>query len=183
MENQQQKQTKDKPHQCGQHGKGKGKKKQGQHGHSHNPEGTLHITNVTSIAIPSMSTIVQIGPSSLSQCTISATPTKEHTTRPYQSLNKALNFADHIGVKATIKTMKMLEQRMVNQYMYDPWSKFTNYLSDDKGLDIVDMSVASPLQEANIIHASPMKKDDSDKEYVNWPKLPYAQLPSYKPLN
>ena len=130
-----------------------------------------------------MSTIVQIGPSSLSQCTISATPAKEHTTRPYQSLNKALNFADHIGVKPTIKTMKMLEQRMVNQYMYGPWSKFTNYLSDNKGLDIVDMSVAPPLQEANIIHASPMKKDDSDKEYINWPKLPYAQSPSYKPLD
>ena len=55
--NQQHEQTGDKPHQCGQRGKGKGKKnQQGQHGHSHNAE-TSHITNITSIAIPSTSTI------------------------------------------------------------------------------------------------------------------------------
>ena len=77
----------------------------------------------------------------------------------------------------------MLEQRIVDQYMDGPWSKSTNYLSDNEGSDIVDMSVAPPLQEADDICASPMKEDDPDDEYVDWPEPPRTQSPSYKPLD
>ena len=127
--NQQHEQTRDKPCQCGQHGKGKGKKnQQGQHGHSHNVE-TSHIANITSITVPSTSTIAQISPSSLSQHTITAAPAKECTSRPYKSLNKALNLANHIGVKATIEIMKMLEQCIVDQYMDGPCYNFPSAYS------------------------------------------------------
>ena len=45
------------------------------------------------------------------------------------------------------------------------------------------MSVTPPLQEADNICASPMKEDDPDNKYVNWPELPCAQSPGYEPLD
>jgi hypothetical protein len=179
--NQQREQTRDKPRQHRQRGKGKGKKKQG---HSHNTEETSHIANVASIAVPSTSTIAQISPARLSRRTATAAPAKERTPGPYKSLNNALDRADHIGVKATIETTKMLEQRIVDQYMDGPWSKSTNYLSDDEGSDIVDMSVAPPSQELiNDPVSSPIKADNDDSESNDWAEQLRAQSPGYKPLD
>ena len=76
---------------------------------------------------------MQISPAGLSKRTTTAAPAKERTPGPYKSLNNTLDLADRIGIKATIETTKTLEQCIVDQYMDGPWSKSTNYLSDDEG--------------------------------------------------
>ena len=47
---------------------------------------------------------------------------------------------DTEGIMPMIQTVKTLEQCITEQYMDGLWSKSTNYLSNDEGSDIVDMS-------------------------------------------
>ena len=141
---QQQQQNGDKPCQCGKRsGKGKGKGKSDGHTHAH----ISHIANVASIAPPTTSTVVQMGPSGIQKRTITFTAPKECIPGPYKALNEALDTTDTEGITPTIQTVKTLEQRITNQYMDGLWSKSTNYLSDDEGSDIVDMSEAPPGHE------------------------------------
>ena len=138
---QQQQQNGDKPRQhskCS--GKGKGKGKSDGHTHAH----ISHIADVASITPPTTSTVAQMGPSGIQKRTIISTAPKEHIPGPYKALNEALDTADTEGITPTIQTVKTLEQHITNQYMDGPWSKSTNYLSDDEGSDIVDMSEVPP---------------------------------------
>ena len=84
--------------------------------------------NTTAIAPPTTSTVAQMGPSGIQKHTITSTAPKKHIPGPYKALNEALDTADTEGITPTIQTVKMLEQRITNQYMDGPWSKFTNYL-------------------------------------------------------
>ena len=162
--NQQQQQNGDKPRQRGKRGgknKGKGKASDG-HSHAH----ISHIADVASIAPPTTSTVAQMGPSGIQKRTITSPAPKERTPGPYKTLNKALDTADTEGVTPTIQTVKTLEQRITEQYMDGPWSKSTNYLSDDEGSDIVDMSEVPAGHEG---------QDDWDAFA--------AASPSYEPLD
>jgi hypothetical protein len=162
--NQQQQQNGDKPRQRGKRGgkgKGKGKASDG-HSHAH----ISHIADVASIAPPTTSTVAQMGPSGIQKRTIFSPAPKERTPGPYKALNEALDTADTEGVTPTIQTVKTLEQRITEQYMDGPWSKSTNYLSDDEGSDIVDMSEV------------PAGHDGQD----DWDAFAAAS-PSYEPLD
>ena len=162
-DNQQQQHNGDhKPRQRGSRGKGKGKGKGNSSGHAH----ISHVADVASIAPPTSATIAQVGPSGINKRTITSPAPKERKSGPYKSLDEALDTADRLGVTPTIQTVKTLEQRITQEYMDGPWSKSTNYLSDDEGSDIVDMSEVPAGHEG---------QDD-------WAAFAAAS-PSYEPLD
>ena len=163
-DNQQQQQNNGdhKPRQHGSHGKGKGKGKGNNNGHAH----ISHVADVASIAPPTSATIAQVGPSGINKRTITTPVPKERKSGPYKSLDEALDTADRMGITPTIQTVKTLEERITQEYMDGPWSKSTNYLSDDEGSDIVDMSEV------------PAGHDGQD----DWAAFAAAS-PSYEPLD
>ena len=138
-DNQQQQQQQNngdyKPCQRGSCGKGKGKGKGNNSGHAH----ISHVADVASLTALTSATIAQVGPSGINKHTITSFAPKERKPGPYKSLDEALDTADCLGVTPTTQTVKTLEQRITQEYMDGPWSKSTNYLSDDEGSDIVDM--------------------------------------------
>jgi hypothetical protein len=110
--------------QRGQRSKGKQCQQQQQnHSHIANPT----IVSTPSVPTPTTATIVEVTSTGPSKHKITPLPPapSEHTPGPYQSLNKALDLADHLGVTPTIQTTKTLEERITKQYKDGPWSKGT----------------------------------------------------------
>ena len=161
-----------------QHGqRSKGKQHQQQQGnHSH-----LHIADPIIVSTPSVpalttATIVEVTSASPSKRKLTTAPPapSEHTPRPYPSLNKALDLADHIGVKPTIQVTKMLEECIQKQYNDGPWSKGTYTLGKEPDNEDVDMSIVPPgaenqedwvFKEAD---PSPSYNLPSEEELLDW---------------
>jgi hypothetical protein len=123
-------QNSDKPkRQHSQCGKGKQHQQQQQnHSHIANPT----IVSIPSVPAPTTATIVEVTSAGPSKCKITPLPPvpSERTPGPYQSLNKALDLTDCIGVTPTIQTTKMLKECITKQYEDGPWSKGTYTLGD-----------------------------------------------------
>jgi hypothetical protein len=93
---------------------GKGKAKQAdQSQHS-------HITNVTSMAPPTTSTIALPAPSGMHKCTVTCSAPKQRTPGPYKAFNTAVDTAQASGSKPTIQMVKTLEQRITDTYLESP---------------------------------------------------------------
>ena len=125
-------------------GRGKGKEKAHEaQEHSH----VSHIAMTATLPPPSSTTVAHVGPSGVNKRRVVAPLPKRRTEGPYKALNEALDLAERLEVPATIETTKTLEQRITEQYKEGPWSQSTNYMDDDEGSDIVDMSVVPPGKE------------------------------------
>jgi hypothetical protein len=140
-------QQKPEDHPKHQHGGcGKGKKKE-QQGHAHTAQ-VLHIANITSLEAPTTATIALPGPSGLQKHTVSMEKPKVRTPGPYKALNAALDKAQEDGVMPTIQMVKMLEQRITQQYEEGPWSKGDYTLGEEFNEDEdIDMTVMLPSTE------------------------------------
>src|ERR1700752_4239889 len=135
-----QQQQNDRPKcQRGKRGNGKGKQRE----HNHEAQIT-HVASVASIPAPTTASITHIGPSGASKRVIKPLPAKERAPGPYPSVDKAIDLAQRLGVKATIETTKTLEQRITDLCKASPLVK-DSYIEADLAEDeAVDMSVLPP---------------------------------------
>jgi hypothetical protein len=114
------------------HGKcaGKGKAKQANQNQQYS-----HITNVTSMVPPTISTIVLPAPSGMHKHTITHPAPKQCTPSPYKAFNTAVDTAQASGSKPTIQTVKTLEQHITDMYLKSPWAK-VSHISDVEDSDV-----------------------------------------------
>jgi len=94
-----------------------------------------HITNVTSMAPSTTSTIVLPAPSGMQRCTITRPPSKQHTPSPYKAFNAIIDTAQASGSKPTIQTVKTLKQHITDTYLKSPWAK-VSHISDVEDSDV-----------------------------------------------
>jgi len=114
------------------HGKhtGKGKAKAADQSQQHS-----HITNVTSLAPPTISTIALPAPSGMQKHIVTRPTPKQHMPGPYKAFNAAVDTAQAFGSKPTIQMVKTLEQHITDAYLKSPWAK-VSHISDIEDSDI-----------------------------------------------
>jgi hypothetical protein len=94
---------------------GKGKAKQADQSQQHS-----HITNVTSLAPPTTSTIALPALSGMHKHTITHPAPKQCMPGPYKAFNAAVDTAQASGSKLTIQMVKTLEQHITDTYLESP---------------------------------------------------------------